>query len=77
MMCECQGCELFPLGCESPDCLTGEENVATNYHISWLELAIQKLKESEETSSVNGDMTIEEFLQKYIGDELDSVIKLE
>jgi len=47
------------------------------YHISWIELAIKKLKESNiEVNSINGDMTIEEFLLKYVEEELDNVIKL-
>ncbi|HEY8805260.1 MAG TPA: hypothetical protein VIM42_09200 [Clostridium sp.] len=27
MMCECKGCKQFPLGCESPDCLTLNDNL--------------------------------------------------
>jgi len=46
------------------------------YHISWLECAIVKLREDNiKTSSVNGDMTIEEFIRELYGDELDKVIK--
>jgi len=26
-MCECKGCKQFPLGCESPDCLTLNDNL--------------------------------------------------
>jgi len=46
------------------------------YHISWLEQAIVRLREDNtKVSSVNGDMTIEEFIREYCGDELDKVIK--
>ena len=46
------------------------------YHISWLESAIVGLREdNENVSSVNGDMTIDEFIREYCGEELDKVVK--
>ncbi|AFM43000.1 hypothetical protein Desaci_4138 [Desulfosporosinus acidiphilus SJ4] len=27
----CDGCDTFPLGCGSPECLTGEENLAKKF----------------------------------------------
>jgi len=47
------------------------------YHISWLESAIMKLREDNtKVSTVNGDMTIDEFIREFCGEELDKVIKL-
>lgn len=41
------------------------------YHISWLEKAIEVLKnDTKSISVVNGDITIQEFLEKHIGNEL-------
>ena len=34
------------------------------------------IKVNTKASSVNGDMTIEEFVRKFCGDKLDKVIKL-
>jgi len=49
-----------------------------NYHISWLECAIVRLREDNtKVSAVNGDMTIEEFIREFCGEELGKVIKLE
>ena len=48
------------------------------YHVSWLEQAIVKFREdNNKVSSVNGDMTIEEFIREFCGKELGKVIKLE
>lgn len=47
------------------------------YHISWLEKAIEVLKnDTKSISVVNGDITIQEFLEKHIGNELKNVIDL-
>ena len=47
-----------------------------NYHISWLESAIVKLKKSNiKVNAVNGDMTIEEFIKEFQQEELDKVVK--
>jgi len=46
------------------------------YHISWLESAIEELRKSDLSSTVNGNMTIEEFIREFMSEELDSAIKL-
>ena len=52
--------------------------VSMNYHVSWLECAIVRLREDNtKVSAVNGDMTIEEFIREFCGEELGKVIKLE
>ena len=46
------------------------------YQISWIEHAIVRLREdNEKVSSVNGDMTIEDFIREFCGEELYKVIK--
>jgi hypothetical protein len=48
-----------------------------HYHISWLEAAIQKLKKSDEfVNGVNGEMTIEDFIEMFCKRDLDKVIKV-
>jgi hypothetical protein len=42
------------------------------YHISWLKSAIEKCSDS----SVNGNMTIEEFIKKYMLEELEKSVKV-
>jgi len=46
------------------------------YHISWLESAVKKLKESNAVNAIDGDMTIGEFIEEFQQGELDKVIKL-
>jgi len=49
-----------------------------NYHISWLESAIKGLKESNsQINSINGDMTIGEFLYLCSSEELNNAIEVE
>ena len=36
------------------------------YHISWLEMALNCFKESQKIKSINGNMTIDEFIKKYL-----------
>jgi len=46
------------------------------YHVSWLESAIVKLREDNtKVSAVNGNMTIEEFIREFCGEELDKSVK--
>jgi len=47
------------------------------YHISWLESAINAFKNCYETQTLEGDMTIEEFIKAFQAKELKKVIKLD
>lgn len=42
------------------------------YHISWLKKAINNY----EDSSINGNMTIDEFIKTWCSEELEKVIEL-
>jgi hypothetical protein len=51
---------------------------STNYHLSWLEIALNNFKQQHnEVHSINGDMTMDEFIQKWAGEELSKVIKVD
>lgn len=47
------------------------------YHISWLEVAVNKAKENNYPSVVDGDMTINEFLHLVICEDLQKMIKVD
>ena len=42
------------------------------YHISWLEKAIEKFKKSKDIKSIDSEMTIGEFVKKYL--DIDSIV---
>lgn len=54
------------------------EYQSTNYHLSWLEIALNHFKQQGyEVHSINGDMTMDEFIKKWAAEELSKVIKLD
>jgi len=49
----------------------------SHYHISWLEKGIDNFKkQNEKVHMIDGNMTFQEFLLKWVKDNLEKIIKL-
>ena len=46
-----------------------------SYHITWIEDALNNIKNSEQSKVIYGGMTIEEFIEKYDPESFRKVIK--
>jgi hypothetical protein len=44
-----------------------------DYHASWLEQAIKNFKQEYTIHNIDGDMTIDEFINTWCKDELDCI----
>lgn len=47
------------------------------FHISWLESAIEKMKEQNVLSAISGDTTVQQLIEKYLADDLNQVVNLD
>lgn len=48
------------------------------YHVSWLQIAIDNLRnDTLKPSMVSGNMTVEELIRQYAKDELDNAVEVE
>ena len=48
------------------------------YHLSWLEIAIENFKNDyTEVHSINGNMTLQEFIEKWASKELQKCINIQ
>lgn len=52
-------------------------NEPTGFALSWLECAIKNHYDSNETSCVDGSMSIEEYIVKWCGEDLKKVVEVE
>ena len=68
--------EMFEPMKEAPTKTSSQQKPLT-FHISWLESAIEKMKEQNVLSSISGDMTVEQIIEKYLADDLKQVINLD
>jgi len=48
------------------------------YHLSWLEIAVARFKkQNKKVHAINGDMTINEFIKKWMKNELCENVELD